>query len=396
MVDLENPSERRAYLEAHYGRPGAGPLTPRERVRAAVEQREPDRVPFDFWAVPEVCAALRNYLGVETDEQVLRLLGVDCRLVAPDYAGPAPRVQPDGTYFDAWGTHRRKVSNDFSTYDEYAGFPLAEAQTAADVEAWDGWPDPDHWDTRTLKDKILALNREVPYHIRYEVGGIFEWSWGLYGLDRFLMDLKRRPEVPCAIMDCFTDLYIANVTRVLEAADGLMDMVYTYDDVGIQTGLMMSPRMWRQFILPRHQRLNAAIRRAAIRRYPVKIMYHSCGGVYPLIKAFADEMGIDVLNPLQPQAAGMDLGRIKQEFGGRLAFHGGVDIQHTLPHGTPEEVQAEVRQRCEVLGRGGGYICASAHYIQADTPLENIVALYTTCRELAAPVRYRTVLPADP
>ena len=92
-------------------------------------------------------------------------------------------------------------------------------------------------------------------------------------------------------------------------------------------------------------------------------------------------MGIDVLNPLQPRAAGMDLARIKREFGARLAFHGGVDIQHTLPYGSPEDVQAEVRERCQVLGQSGGYICTSAHYIQADTPLENILALYTTCRE---------------
>jgi uroporphyrinogen decarboxylase len=383
-VVLSTPAERRAYLEAHYGRAEAGLLTPRQRVRAAINHQEPDRVPFDFWAVPEVCAALRDYLGLETDEQVLHLLGIDCRLVAPDYVGPAPRLQPDGTYFDAWGTHRRKVTNDFSTYDEYASFPLAEAQTVAEVETWQGWPDPAHWDVSTLKDKILALNRRALYHLRYEVGGIFEWAWGLYGLERFLVDLKRRPEVPCAIMDCFTDLYIANVSRVLEAADGLLDMVYTYDDVGIQSGLMMSPQMWRTFILPRHQRLNAAIR-----RYPVKIMYHSCGAIYPLIGAFADEMAIDVLNPLQPRAASMHLARIKREFGGRLAFHGGIDIQHTLPHGAPADVQAEAQARCRVLGQGGGYICASAHYIQADTPLENILALYTARRELSP--RARTI-----
>lgn len=375
LKDLQAAAGRRAYLESHYGRPGSGTMTPRERVQAAIAHEEPDRVPFDFWAAPEVCAALRAYLGVETDEAVLRLLGVDCRLVAPDYIGPAPRIQPDGSYFDAWGTHRRKVTNDFCTYDEYASFPLAHAQTVADVETWEGWPDPSHWDTRALKAKILALNRDAPYHVRYEVGGIFEWAWGLYGLDRFLIDLKQRPQAPCAIMDCFTDLYIANVTRVLDAAGGLLDMVYTFDDVGMQSGLMLSPQMWREFILPRHQRLNAAIR-----RYPVKIMYHSCGAVYPLIGAFADKMGIDVLNPLQPRAAGMDLPRIKREFGERLAFHGGVDIQRTLPHGAPADVQAEVRECCRVLGAGGGYVCTSAHYIQADTPLENIIALYTTPR----------------
>jgi len=104
--------------------------------------------------------------------------------------------------------------------------------------------------------------------------------------------------------------------------------------------------------------------------------------VFPLIGPFVDEMGIDVLNPLQPRAAGMDLARIKAEFGDSLSFHGAVDIQHTLPHGTPDEVRAEVRERCELLGRGGGYICTSAHYLQADTPLANIIAMYTTPREL--------------
>lgn len=372
-----SPAARRAFLQQQYGRPDAGAMSPRERVGMALQHREPDRVPFDFWGVPEVYDALRQHLGAESDEEVLRLLGVDCRLVAPDYVGPAPRVQPDGTYTDAWGTHRRSVANEFSTYDEYASHPLAAAGSVADVETWDGWARPEHWDVRTLPDKIQALQRETAYHIRYEVGGIFEWSWALRGLEQFLIDLKLQPEIPCAIMDCFTDVYIANVTRVLEAAGGLVDMVYTYDDVGIQQGLMISEAMWRQFILPRHQRLNAAIR-----RYPVRIMYHSCGAVFPLIGAFAAEMGIDVLNPLQPRAAGMDLARIKREHGARLVFHGGVDIQHTLPYGTPQEVQAEVRGRCRLLGRGGGYICAPAHYIQADTPLENVMAMYTAPREL--------------
>jgi len=375
-IPLE-PAEMRALLEDHYGRPEAAPITPHQRVERALRHEEPDRVPFDFWAVPEVWAALRRALDTNDDEEVLRLLGVDCRWVAPDYVGPAPIVQENGTYYDALGTHRRSASNEFCTYEEYAGHPLAHAQAVAEVESWPGWPKTEHWDVSTLKEKIQALNRETEYWICYEVGGIFEWSWGLRGFERFLMDLVVQPQIACAIMDCYTDLYIANVTRVLEAADGGIDMVYTYDDMGTQQGLLISEAMWREFVLPRHQRLNAAIR-----RYPVKIMYHSCGAIYPLIGAMANEMGIDVLNPLQPRAAGMDVARIKREFGHRLSFYGAVDIQQTLPRGTPQEVQAEVRERCRVLGRGGGYICASAHYIQADTPLENIVAMYTTPREL--------------
>ena len=375
----DNPAALRAHLEAHYGLPEAAAISPWQRVETALAHREPDRVPLHFWAVPEVWARLRQALDAD-DETVLRRLGIDCRMVAPRYVGHKARELPDGTRVDAWGTHRRKVTNEFSTYEEYAGHPLALAETPADVLNWD-WAEPDDWDVSGIREQCERLNAGPRYHLRYEVGGIFEWAWALRGFERFLLDLVEKPEVAGAIMDRFTDVYIENTLRVIEAAGGLLDMVYTYDDVGIQNGPLMSLRMWRKQILPRHQRLNAAIRAA---RYPVKIMYHSCGAIVPFIPAFIDDMGIDVLNPLQPRAAGMDMARIKAEFGGRLSFHGAVDIQHTLPLGTPEEVQAEVRERIGVLGRGGGYICTSAHYLQADTPLENIVALYTAPREVHA------------
>lgn len=376
-ADLASPDERRAFLEGHYGRPEVAPLSPWQRVETALAHREPDRVPFDFWAVPEVWHKLRTALDAD-DETVLRLLGIDCRMVTTRYVGSKARRLADGTVVDAWGTHRRRVTNEFSTYEEYASHPLAEAETVSDVLSWD-WAGPDDWDVSGVREQCRRLNAGLRYHLRYEVGGIFEWSWALRGFERFLLDLVDRPDLACAIMDRFTDIYIANTLRVIEAAGGSLDMVYTYDDVGIQSGPLMSVRMWRKYILPRHQRLNAAIRGA---KYPVKIMYHSCGGIYPFMAAFVDDMGIDVLNPLQPRATGMDMPRIKAEFGGRLSFHGAIDIQHTLPNGTAADVQAEAQERCRVLGRGGGYICTSAHYLQADTPLENIIALYTAQRHL--------------
>jgi len=374
------PADLRAYLESFYGRPEAAATSPWQRVETALAHRQPDRVPFDFWAVPEVWARLRTALDAD-DETIQRLLGIDCRMVTTRYVGTKARELSDGTFVDAWGTHRRRVANEFGAYDEYASHPLASAETVDDVLNWD-WPSPDDWDVSGVRALCEQWQAPVRCHLRYEVGGIFEWSWALRGFERFLLDLAARgenAEIACALMDRFTDIYIENTRRVIEAAGGLLDMVYTYDDVGIQNGLLMSPRLWRTFILPCHQRLNAAIRAA---RYPVKILYHSCGAVFPLIGPFVDEMGIDALNPLQPRAAGMDMRRIKAEFGERLAFHGAIDIQHTLPHGTPDEVQAEVRERCRVLGRGGGYICASAHYLQADTPLENIIAMYTAPREI--------------
>ncbi len=353
---------------------GPGNMSPRERVYTALSHREPDRVPADLWAVPEVRERLQHYFGGVSWEKVLQCLQVDVRWVAPDYVGPQ-RTLPGGITVAPYGSWRKTQQHGFGSYEEYAGYPLADARSAADVHGWD-WPRTEYWDTSTIPDKLAELDTEGDYFICYDLGGIFERSWGLQGLERFLIDLVENPGVPCAIMDHMTDLYIDNVTRVLKAGAGRIDIVYTWDDLAHQHGLIMSPAMWRKYIVPRHQRLNVVIR-----AFDVKLMYHSCGAIYPLIGDLVRDLGIDVLQSLQPRAADMDMQRIKEEFGRRLAFHGGVDIQRTLPHGTPEEVSAEVHERCTVLGRGGGYILAAAHYIQNDTPMENILAMYRTPRE---------------
>jgi uroporphyrinogen decarboxylase len=376
MIIPTDPQETRRLLEAAYGQPDGDPMTPYQRVQAALELRPSDRVPFDFWAVPETIDKLKAYLRTDSEEEVLRLLGVDCRVFSPAYAGPEPERLPDGTFYTTSGSHRRVVKNEFSSYEEYASFPLAEAASRAEVEGYARWPDPALFDWEGLAERIRAANTGVRYHIRVDVGGIFESAWALYGLDRFLTDLIEAPEVPEAIMDCYTDIMIANVRHMARACPGLVDWVYTYDDVAIQDQLLMSPRMWRKHILPRHQRLNAVIKEEGY-----KILYHSCGAIYPLIGALIDEMGIDALNPLQPRSRWMDMAQIKREFGSRIAFHGAIDLQHTLPFGTQSEVADEVISRCRVLGAGGGYICTSAHYIQADVPVENIMAMYLADRK---------------
>ena len=370
-----SPEKVREMLEKKYGDPTADAMSPYERVETTLQLKKPDRVPFDFWGVPETISKLMNYLDAADEEEMLRLLGIDCRLVAPDYIGPEPEKFPDGTFYSTWGSHRKIVVNDFSSYEEYASFPLEKATSKADVESWAKWPKSEYWNWDSVAPKIDKLNENVRYHVRYEVGGIFESAWALYGLDKFLMDLMTDPEVPHAIMDCYTDLMIENVKKLAESAGDKIDMVYTYDDVAIQNDLLMSPRMWRKHILPRHQRLNKVIKEVGIR-----IMYHSCGSVVKLIEPFINDMGIDVLNPLQPRAKDMDMAWIKNSFGSQIAFHGGIDIQHTLPLGSQQDVYDEVRERCEILGKDGGYICTSAHYLQGDVPVENIITMYSTPR----------------
>ena len=373
----QSPHEVRAWLEELFSHPENEGLSPHQRVDEAINRRTTDRIPFDFWGVPEVIARLEEYFGVATEEEMLRLLGIDCRRVWPEYNGPPLERFENNSYYDAWGFHRKLVKNDFSSYSEYASYPLANVKDVNEVRNWDKWQTARCWDWSKVLQQIDAMNTSAQYHIRYEVGGIFEFSWGVYGLQKFLVDLVRKPEVPCAILEGYTDVFIDNVRNLLDVAGGKVDMLYTFDDIATQNGLLMSPQMWHNFILPCHQRLNRVIK-----EYGVKIMYHSCGSIIKLIQPLIEEMYIDVLNPLQPRARDMSMEKIKYEFGSRIAFHGGIDTQYTLPFGSPEDVAEEVRQRCQVLGHGGGYICTSAHYIQNDVPIENIIALYTAPRQL--------------
>lgn len=374
MFDFNDAETIKARFAELYGADKSR-VTPHERFEAAVQLKQADRVPFDFWATPEIQAALIKYFSAENIDEVMTILGIDARLVVPTWIGPALEVLPDGSFYSQFGSHRRKVSNEFSTYEEYAGFPLAQFTTADEINTWARWPKTSYWDWKSVLPQIERYNNPVRHHIRYEVGGIFETSWGLYGLDKFLVDLYDNPDVPCAIMDRITDIFIDNVHSLMAVAKDKIDMVYTYDDIAIQNGLMMSPRMWRKFILPRHQRLNAVIK-----SYGLKIMYHSCGAIVPMIEALISDVGIDVLNPLQPRAADMDMQKIKDTYGSRIAFHGGIDLQQTMSQGSPQDVTDEVRERIRVLAKGGGYICTTAHYIQADTPIENVLALYLADR----------------
>ena len=361
------------FLKRWSGTPAV--MTSHERVTQALMRKEPDRVPFDFWVVPENWTKLLNYFGLKEKDDLLDLLGVDCRIISPDYIGPELQKNSDGSFYNAWGSVRKIVRNEYSEYEEYAAFPLAEAQSVAEVESWDKWPDESFWDWNSLIPAAERANRQEKRHIRYDIGGIFESAWSLYGLDNFLMGLYEKPEIVQAIMNCYTEIFIKNFRSAMSAAGDLIDMVYTYDDVAVQDGLLMSPDMWRQYILPFHQKLNKVIR-----EYDVKLIYHSCGSVLPLVDAFRDDMGIDVLNPLQPAAKGMDMAHIKKTWGSTLNFHGGGDLQRTLPFGTIADVQDEVDYLCRTLGTGGGYICTSAHYIQADVPIQNILAFYATDR----------------
>jgi uroporphyrinogen decarboxylase len=382
-------------------------VSPRQRVTCALSHADPDQTPVDFLATPEIWQRLVTALEIDSSppkesdyfdpawESLLRELQTDCRVLSYDqFCDPPQSILETGAEIDWWGSLARSTPNrmwrqrlpdgslkdiwghEFFLVDvpdgvqeEYRTWPLAQAQTLNDLKSYP-WPEPDWWDFNTMPDVIAELDSSQEHHIRFRAGSIFELSWQLRGMEQFLVDMALGSPIPGYIMDRLTEVILENLRRVLGVAGNRLDMIYFYDDLASKESLLISPETWLKQIKPHH----SAIIEVA-KTYDKPVMYHCDGAIQPLIPALID-MGVDVLNPIEVGAKGMDPVNLKEAFGDRLCFHGGIDIRNTLPCGTTEDVQDEVRQRIEVLGRQGGYILASSHHIQPDTPLENIFAMY--------------------
>ena len=200
----------------------------------------------------------------------------------------------------------------------------------------------------------------------------FQHATFLRGIENLLLDMAVRPEMAHWLIDRFTDFYLDFFDRMLTAAGGQIDILRTADDLGSQRGLCFSPEMFRTFLKPRLKKLVDMTH-----SHGVKFMFHSCGAIRPLIEDLV-EIGVDILDPLQAAAAGMEPRDLKDSYGDRICLHGGICTQYLLPNGTPEEVRDEVRRRLEIFGAGGGYILAPCHVLQTDVPTENILVMSQT------------------
>ncbi len=345
-------------------------ILPRDRVIKALQHQTSDRVPLDFWVTPEVWVKLKKYFKTENEEEILQHLNIDIRQYQPDYIGPSFQTFEDGSYIDSMGVHRKPQKNEFCEYEEYASSPLGFATSVDDLKTYDNWPDIEQFDFEHLPEKIGDSYKT--YYIKLETGGLFELAWALRGYEQFMMDLVLQPEISQFIMQKLTDFYCEYVKRAVIHTKDKIDMIYTYDDIASQRSLLISKETWAQSIKPYHNQLNKVIKELG-----KTIMYHSCGSVYQMIPDLI-KLPIDVLNPLQPLAKDMNFQNIKDNYGEKICFHGGIDIQFLLPKGSINEVQETVEETIRVLGKSGGYILTSAHYIQADTPVENIITMYET------------------
>ncbi len=370
-------------------------MTHRERVVAALEFREPDRVPIDLGTarfttmVKGAYDRLRAHLGfgdpgpivdrmqqlVAMDERILERLGADLRAFsqgAPDRSAEADLN--GGRWRDEWGVIRRQPPG--CHYYELDGSPLAGEIDAGTIARYP-WPDPtDPGITRGLREtacRLRASGYAVMYNARFNLVHTTQY---LRGFEDWFYDLAGNQDLFRALFDAVAEVLFEVNHRTLAEVGDLIDVVAFGDDIGQQDREVCSLAMYRKLIRPYQERTVETIRAHT----NAKIMYHTCGSVYRFIPDFID-IGIDALNPVQVRARNMDPAALKREFGGRIAFWGGIDTQRVLPHGTPDEVRAEVRRMFEILGPGGGYLVASVHNIQPDVPPENVVAMFDAARE---------------
>ncbi|NLX06319.1 MAG: hypothetical protein GXY33_14370 [Phycisphaerae bacterium] len=350
-------------------------MTPKERVAAVIGHRAADRVAIDFAARSEVVAALRDRLGAASDEALLDALGVDLRGVGPAfkgdtgelcYADPTVEVTADGVYRDIWGVGFRANRTDKGSYMDLAANPLVDVEDAKGLDRH-AWPTAELWDYSGIAEQVRRADR---YWVGGHSRGIFEISWFLRGFENFLMDLTAEPQFASQVMDRVQAYLFERTQRILEAGGGRIDMMEYNDDVGGQQGMLISPNVWREHLKPRMRRFAELCR-----GFGARVRYHSCGSIRPIIGDLI-EIGVDVLNPVQPHARNMDPRDLKREFAGRITLNGGIDTEELLPRASADQVRDEVGRLIEALGRGGGYILAPSHVFQGDVPIENVLAVY--------------------
>lgn len=364
----------------------------KERVLMALDHEEPDRVPVDLGGrqttfMVETYEQFKSHLGINdlptkmmshkwqtvyVDEQILNRFSIDCRHVRPPVkAEPefSETAEAKITFVDEWGV-KRIIDAGYASIIDY---PLQTA-TLQDLEAY-AWPNPaEIFDYTSIRNQALQLHSEGEYAIVGNMGSpgnIFEQSWYMRGLTEFFMDLVDNKDFAHELMSKITEIRKQNAKYFLSEVGEYLDVFQLADDLAMQNGPYMSPQLYREMIKPYQVELFRFVKQLT----PAKIYYHSCGSVTRLLDDLID-VGVDILNPVQISADGMETDQLKQRFGNKLSFWGAMDTTEILPNGTADNVRNEVRRIIHDLAPEGGFVLASVHNLQPDIPPENILAMF--------------------
>jgi uroporphyrinogen decarboxylase len=339
--------------------PTADALTSRERVLRTIRRQETDRVPRDFNAEPAIVEGLCRRFGLDGLEGLDERFGVDMARVRVEYACP----YADGR--NIWGFRYEQVGPTRNV----TSHPLAGVTSVDEVDVY-AWPDPAWADVEQFKQRALASRQSGHAVVGSSWGSIFGESYRLIGMDNFMLAPVEHSEVAAAVVNHVDNFFLAVDKRVFEVCEGLLDLSYHGNDFGSQRGPLVSRAMFLEFFA---QPLRELVEQA--KSFGLIAMFHSCGAVSEIIPDLIS-CGVDILNPVQVTAAGMNLRDLKERFGARICFHGGISAQRVLPLGKPEEVRQHVRETLDIMKPDGGYIFASNQAVAEDTPPENVIAMY--------------------
>lgn len=341
-------------------------MTSKERVAMAIAHEEPDRVPVCATYVPEIEEKLRQKyqpsgdLGVALGNDMVKL---SSGLENSFYYRDTPE------YVCPYGITWRNIKNETGHFSEIYKHPLAgDEQKILDYVMPRA---ADALDVEAATRKAIADYGKDYWIIGSCQCSIFEAAWYLRGLDTFLMDLAMGEEYVDVLLDKVMQFPLEMGLRFIDLG---VDMVWLGDDIATQRNMMMSPAMWRDYLKPRYAHLFEQFKK---RNPNIKLCYHSCGNLSDVVDDLV-EIGLDVLNPIQPMA--MNPADFKKRFGKKVTMYGAMDVQQVMPFGTPEQVREEVRALVRDCAPGGGFILSPAHHIQSDTSVENVEAFYEAAK----------------
>ena len=349
-------------------------LSSKERVLTTFARQIPDQVPINYEANPGIDARLKSHFGLApADHEGLRQrLGVDFRCVLPAYIGPKLHADQPGLTVDNWGIRRRWVEHATGGYWDYCDWPLENA-TLTEIENWP-LPSPDHFDYAALPAICRAFQDYAVVTGGPGVGDIINSTGMLRTMAQVLIDLATDEPAGLRLIDRRIAIWEEIMRRTLEAAHGLIDVLWIGEDLGTQRGPTISLDLFRTHIRPRLQKF-VDLAKAADRQ----VMVHSCGSSSWAFADFA-AMGVTVVDTLQPEAQAMAPADLKQRYGDRLAFHGMISTAGPVATGTVAEVVQNCQETLEIMMPGGGYAFAPTHALQDNSPTENVIAMYDTVR----------------
>ncbi len=351
-------------------------MTSRERVRCAFARQQPDRVPIDYGANPGIDQRLKAHFGLAADdaEGLFQALGVDFRLAWAPYVGP--RLHQDiperGIKVDDWGVRRVKIEHASGYYWDFCEFPLEHA-TEEEVAAWP-MPSPDDFDYEVIR-RLCRSNPATALQVGGAgVGDIINGNGFLRGMEQTLVDLITDDPAGLLLAKRRTDIWLGILERSLEAGEGRIDYLKMGEDLGTQIAPTISLELYRKHIRPLHQKLIDLAK-----SYGLPVMVHTCGSSSWAYDDFI-EMGVNMVDTLQPEAVNMAPAYLKQRFGDRLAFHGCISTAGPIATGSVQDVIDNCTQTLQIMMPGGGYCFAPTHSLQDNSPTENVLAAYEVAR----------------